>query len=214
MKLNLSVDEVLSTTRSVRRRLDVSKPVPRTEIEACLELALQAPNGANRNQWRWIVIDDRTLIAKLAGIYRELMADHLKALMGDQLNDIAELRPAPDDIPRQKEMLDSSAHLVDILDSMPAILIPLLEGRFDGRPCVDQASMWARSFKRYGAFSWRYASAASGVRGPRLRSSARNKSRTCSAFPTINIPRSASFRLRTQSASISRKRGVNPYLRF
>src|SRR4051812_12900773 len=114
MKLNLSADELLSTTRSVRRRLDVTKPVPRSEIEACLELALQAPNGANRNQWRWIVIDDRTLIAKLAGIYRSVMDDHLKDLARDHGQSVADMRPAPADIPRQREMLDSSAHLVDI----------------------------------------------------------------------------------------------------
>lgn len=142
MQLNLSVDQVPSTTRSVRRRLDVSKPVPRTEIEACLELALQAPNGANRNQWRWIVVDDRALIAKLAGIYRDLMRVHLEELARERGQNLAELMPAPNDIPRQKEMLDSSSHLVDILDRVPAMLIPLMEGRPEGRNCVDQAVMW------------------------------------------------------------------------
>lgn len=57
MKLNLSVDEVLSTTRAVRKRLDVNKPVPRALIDECLELAFQAPNGMNQNTWRWIVVD-------------------------------------------------------------------------------------------------------------------------------------------------------------
>ena len=66
MKLNLSVDEVLTTTRTVRKRLDVSRPVPRAVIEECLELALQAPNGSNRNVWRWIVVDDPAMIAKVA----------------------------------------------------------------------------------------------------------------------------------------------------
>ena len=56
MKLDLTVDEVLSTTRAVRRRLDVTRPVPRAVLEECLELALQAPNGANRNEWRWIIV--------------------------------------------------------------------------------------------------------------------------------------------------------------
>ena len=72
-KLNLTVDEVLSTTRAVRRRLDVTRPVPRAVLEECLELALQAPNGANRNEWRWIIVDDPDLIGKLATEYRTAM---------------------------------------------------------------------------------------------------------------------------------------------
>lgn len=47
MTLNLSVDEVLTTTRSVRKRLDFDKPVPRDVLMECLELALQAPTGSN-----------------------------------------------------------------------------------------------------------------------------------------------------------------------
>jgi len=54
----------------VRKRLDLSKPVPRAIIEECLELALQAPNGSNLNVWRWIVVDDRATIAAIAGLYK------------------------------------------------------------------------------------------------------------------------------------------------
>ena len=54
MTLGLSVDEVLTTTRTVRKRLDVTKPVSREVLEECLEIALQAPNGSNLNRWRWI----------------------------------------------------------------------------------------------------------------------------------------------------------------
>ena len=71
MKLHLSVDEVLSTTRAVRKRLDLDKAVPRAIIEDCMELALQAPNGSNRNLWRWIIVDDPALIAELADHYRQ-----------------------------------------------------------------------------------------------------------------------------------------------
>ena len=73
MKLDLSVDEVLTTTRAVRKRLDVTRPVPRAVLEECLELALQAPNGSNRNEWRWVIVDDPALIEKLAGEYRAAM---------------------------------------------------------------------------------------------------------------------------------------------
>ena len=56
--LELTNDELLTTTRSVRKRLDLERPVPRPIIEECLGLALQAPNGSNQQPWRWIAIDD------------------------------------------------------------------------------------------------------------------------------------------------------------
>ena len=58
MTLNLSVDEVLTTTRSVRKRLDLEKPVPREVLMECLELALQAPTGSNAQGWQWVFVDD------------------------------------------------------------------------------------------------------------------------------------------------------------
>ena len=63
--LDLTFDEVLTTTRAVRKRLDVSRKVPRALLEECLEIAFQAPNGSNRNLWRWIIIDDPELVARL-----------------------------------------------------------------------------------------------------------------------------------------------------
>ena len=62
MTLSLTTDELLTTTRAVRKRLDFEKPVPRDLIRECLELARQAPNGANMQQWRWVVGDDRNTI--------------------------------------------------------------------------------------------------------------------------------------------------------
>ena len=132
--LDLTVDEVLTTTRAVRRRLDTTRPVPRALIEECLELALQAPNGSNRNTWRWIIVDDPALIAKLA--------DEYKAAMG-RLNDGT--MPTPNPIgtsERDQKILESAHALVEKLPHMPAILIPLMPGRPDGTDVVTQASMW------------------------------------------------------------------------
>lgn len=134
-KLGLSVDEVLTTTRAVRKRLDTTRPVPRNLIEECLDLALQAPNGSNRNTWRWIVVDDRETIAKLASEYR--------AAMG-LLNSGAMPTPNPlgSGIPGEDKILESAYALVEKLPDMPAILIPLMPGRPDGTNVVVQASMW------------------------------------------------------------------------
>ena len=135
MKLGLTVDEVLTTTRAVRKRLDVTRPVPRELLEECLELALQAPNGSNRNTWRWIIIDDPEMVGKLAEEY--------KAAMG-LLNDGSMPTPNPltSDIPGEDKILSSAYALVEKLDKMPAILIPLMPGRPDDKSIVDQASMW------------------------------------------------------------------------
>src|SRR3974377_2477009 len=101
MKLNLSVDEVLTTTRAVRKRLDVEKPVPRAVLEECLELALQAPNGSNRNEWRRIIVDDPGMIAKLAHEY--------KAAMGILWDGQRQGQPSVTaGVPREDKLLDSA----------------------------------------------------------------------------------------------------------
>jgi nitroreductase len=131
MKLNLSVDEVLTTTRAVRKRLDLSKPVPRAVIEECLELALQAPNGSNLNVWRWIVVDDRATIAAIAGIYKAGLGDFAKAHRRGNLG-----------IPREDKLMDSAMTLLGVLDRVPALLIPLMPGRVEGKSASEQAVMW------------------------------------------------------------------------
>jgi nitroreductase len=69
MTLDLSADEVLGTTRSVRKRLDLSRPVPREVILDCLELTLQAPTGSNSQQWRWLFVEDSERKRAIANVY-------------------------------------------------------------------------------------------------------------------------------------------------
>jgi nitroreductase len=132
MKLNLSADEVLTTTRAVRKRLDLTKPVSREVIEECVEIALQAPNGSNRNLWHWIVVDDRALIAQLAGVYKAAMADVAPNMKS----------ATPIGIPREDKLLDSAFSLADMLDKVPVMMIPLMAGRYEHRSLVEQATMW------------------------------------------------------------------------
>ena len=134
MKLNLSVDEVLTTTRTVRKRLDVKRPVPRAVIEECLELALQAPNGSNRNVWRWIVVDEPAMIAKVASCYTSTMRDPSATSKFPA--------PARSSIPREDKLMDSALSLFGILEKVPAMLIPLMPGRPEGKTVVEQAGMW------------------------------------------------------------------------
>jgi nitroreductase len=70
MLLNLTPDELLSTTRSVRKRLDFTRPVEPEVVRECLALALQAPNFGNGQRWRWLVVTDPTKRQALAECYR------------------------------------------------------------------------------------------------------------------------------------------------
>jgi len=79
MALNLSVDDVLTTTRSVRKRLDLEKPVPREVLLECLDLALQAPTGSNAQGWQWVFVDDPEKKKALADIYRHNATPYLDA---------------------------------------------------------------------------------------------------------------------------------------
>jgi nitroreductase len=134
MKLNLTVDEVLSTTRTVRHRLDVTRPVPRTVLEECLELALQAPNGANRNEWRWIIVDDPDIVAKLAAEYAAAM----DVYQDSQIGKVA----VTEDVPKGDKITASAYALADKMHHMPAILIPLMPGRPEGKSLPEQCPMW------------------------------------------------------------------------
>ncbi len=143
MKLNLTVDEVLSTTRTVRRRLDVTKPVPRALLEECLELALQAPNGANRNEWRWILVDDREMVAQLATEYRAAMGVYQRSQGAAALTD---------DVPGGEAIAASAQALADKLHLMPAILIPLMPGRPEGKSLPEQCPMWGSILQAVSSF--------------------------------------------------------------
>src|SRR5271168_5290492 len=69
MTLNLSVDEVLTTTRSVRKRLDFDKPVSHDVLMKCLDLALQAPTGSNSQGWQWVFVEDAEKKKAIGEIY-------------------------------------------------------------------------------------------------------------------------------------------------
>jgi hypothetical protein len=75
MGLNLSADEVLSTTRAVRKRLDFDRPVPRTLIEECVDLATQAPTGRNRQRWHFLVVTEDAQRRAVADIFRRALAN-------------------------------------------------------------------------------------------------------------------------------------------
>jgi nitroreductase len=131
--LNLSADEVLSTTRSVRKRLDLERPVPREVLLECLELALQAPTGSNSQGWQWVFVEDAERKKALADIYRANATPYLntpKPAFGDERDQ------------RQPLVYDSARYLNDHLHEVPVMLIPCLAGRVDNTPGVSSAGFW------------------------------------------------------------------------
>ena len=67
--LPLDPDELLTTTRSVRKRLDLSRPVPLELVKECIQIALQAPTGSNTQGWHWIVVTDPELRSRIGAYY-------------------------------------------------------------------------------------------------------------------------------------------------
>jgi nitroreductase len=135
MKLNLSADEVLTTTRSVRKRLDFDRPVEREVVEECLQIALQAPTGSNRQGWHWVLVEDPATKEAIGEIYRtnfyryrDLPRPQYEE--GDSRGD------------RQDKVIDSATYLADNFHRAPVMLIPCLWGRYDGLPSCDVAGAW------------------------------------------------------------------------
>ena len=112
-------DELLNTTRSVRKRLDLTKPVAREVIDECLQLAVQAPTGSNVQGWRWIVIDDSDTRAALAALYRRSAEGYLSAAS----------EQASSGTNAQTQLVFSSAmYLMEHLHEVPVHLIPCIQG--------------------------------------------------------------------------------------
>jgi len=78
-KLPLTPDELLTTTRSVRKRLDLTRPVPLELIRECLEVAMQAPSASNRQAWQWMVITEESIRRVIGDYYRRAVASYLKS---------------------------------------------------------------------------------------------------------------------------------------
>jgi len=146
MDLDLaSVDHVLTTTRSVRQRLDLDSPVPLELIEEALQIALQAPTGANTQTWRFMVVTDAAAKAKIADCYRRGAEDYVAGKTGMSRTGVAATREyeASDLRQQQREaVLKSGGYLMEHLQRVPVMIIPCIESRFEHENTFVQASMW------------------------------------------------------------------------
>lgn len=144
MMAMLSPDEVLTTTRSVRKRLDLTRPVPRGLITECMEIAFQAPNGRNLSSWQWVVIDDPAVMAEVGRIYQAALADFGASPQGQAYRDAAAERAEAGEGPAEAErkMSESVDYLRENMGRLPAAVVPMFPGRPDRMNLFRQASSW------------------------------------------------------------------------
>jgi nitroreductase/uncharacterized protein YciI len=123
-----AADHLLTTTRSVRRRLDLVRPVDPAVVQDCIRIAVQAPTAGNGQDWRWVVVTDPDLRSAVAEHYRAAGADYL-ARAASTASD-----------PQTRRVYESASELAGLLDRVPVMVIPCLDRRVDGQPNVVAAS--------------------------------------------------------------------------
>ena len=118
---DLSVtDKLLTTTRAVRRRLDVSRPVGREVLLECVRIAQQAPTGGNSQSWRFVIVRDAEKRRRIADLYRDAGAERLR-----------HARDAATD-PQTRRVYESAVFLTDILADVPVHVIPCIQAAAPG----------------------------------------------------------------------------------
>jgi nitroreductase len=123
-KLGLSADEVLTTTRAVRKRLDFNRPVEMSVVKECLEIAIQAPVGGNTPRFTFIIVTDPDRRLALAELYRKFWDEHSppEPRPGDTVNaDYERVRPSAD-------------HLADHMHEVPVLMVACMNGRVSRIP--------------------------------------------------------------------------------
>lgn len=133
--VELDPDVILQTTPSVRKRLDLTRPVPREVIEECLDLAVHAPNGSNQQSYRFIFVDDAERKAALADIYRAAMSDFVNRPRTDAPEDNIDRSDAA-----SKRVTESVMYLAEHLHEVPVLCVPIVAGRTDGQGPGAQAA--------------------------------------------------------------------------
>lgn len=119
------IDRLLSTTKAVRRRLDLGRPVPRQVITECIRLACYAPNASNAQDWRWVVVDDPDQRRLVGEHYRKLLEPPVSQMLASkqQMGDVAGAR-----------ISESILFLAARMAEVPVLVVP----------CFDVTSAEAR----------------------------------------------------------------------
>ena len=113
-------DRLLTTTRAVRRRLDLERPVDPDVVRECIRIAVQAPTGSNEQGWRWVVVTDAAKRAEIARLYAKVGAGYLAHAASTAEEG------------QTRRVYESALALTEVLHRVPVHVIPCIEGRFDG----------------------------------------------------------------------------------
>jgi nitroreductase len=124
-------DRLLSTTRAVRKRLDLERPVEREVILECLRLAVQAPTASNSQTWRWMIVTDPEKRKLIAESYRKMGEGYLKQA-SEQEQD-----------PQSQRVYESAFELSQTLEKVPVHVIPCMIGTFDPSVNAVAAGLYA-----------------------------------------------------------------------
>jgi nitroreductase len=130
-----TIDHLLTTTRSVRKRLDFTRPVDLAVVARCLEIAMQAPTGGNQQGWHFMVVTDAEKRRQLGELYRQAFAIY-RAM---------DRPPLPEDDPRRAQLprvIASADYLAQHLHEAPVHVIPCIEGRVEQLPVAAQAATY------------------------------------------------------------------------
>jgi nitroreductase len=125
-------DRLLTTTRSVRRRLDLDRPVELSVVLDCLRIAIQAPTASNAQDWRWLVVTDKPKRQALAELYRASAAGYFAHQASGVLSD------------QDRRVRESAEYLADVIDRVPVLVIPCIARRL--RPELAANNAVAASF--------------------------------------------------------------------
>ena len=123
-------DRLLATTRSVRRRLDLARPVEPEVILECLDLAVQAPTASGVQRWRWMIVTDPDKRAVLADLYREGNVEFQRMMAGRGAHE-------------SEAFYESANFLIDHLQEVPVHVVPCIEGRAEGRGAEGAVALYA-----------------------------------------------------------------------
>ena len=173
----LTPDELLTTTRSVRKRLDLTRPVPLEVVKECLEIALQAPSGGMRQGWHWIVVTDPEVRAQIGDFYRRSTESYLSNAAADPS------RGAGTGSEVMARVSSSSAYLGQHMGRVPMQVIPCITMRSAWQAGESQAGLWDRCCPPRGATCWPAGPGAWVPPGPHCTCNTRRRSPGCSGCP-------------------------------
>jgi len=139
-----NADELLCTTRAVRKRLDLTRPVPRELILECIGISQQAPTASNSQGWRWIIVTEPERKKALAEVYQSVAGSYFPAEIA-KLEAEGEMQTA--------RVYSAAAYLTEHLHEVPAIVIPCLLGRPPMDSLLSATSFFASIYPAVWSFN-------------------------------------------------------------